>query len=268
MRLTTVVCLAAIALVCCGPSPSFSQEAKYQSVFYPSGMPLRKGFDGQERPAQYHFYDEAQLPGTDASVVLYGEERITGGADNVFTVYLGLLSAAGTKPSATIDVTRYIPVEVEQPGHVHRVSGTVTAFAPEPKSTAVHVNLWAVLSGSGSISGGSDLFFAVDPVKGTFTPLLTLTDTSAFSREGVNQYSKRDADIYLANVDRDPAIEIVVHRRDSKSSGPRPPDAGTADVYALENGVYRLTGKTTIAALPKTATRLRRSPDIAQLPGE
>src|SRR6185295_8501504 len=116
----------------------------------------------------------------------FAEEAITGSSDNLFTLFLGLVQTRTgvSKAMARLDLTEYIPVQLEEPGNLHHVAGALNRFPAAPNVTAVHVNVWGVLSGTGSIGGGSDLFFEVDDAKAIFRPLLLLANTSRFSRQG------------------------------------------------------------------------------------
>lgn len=267
-----VAVLLAVAVVPSRPAGAAQTQPppRYQSVFYPDGMPLRPGWDGKDRRAIYHLLADLDLAGRDAAVVLYAEEIVTGGSDNLFSVSLALVERRNnvTRSRTSLELTRFLPVQVEQAGNVHHVRGTLNGFAAAAGVNAIHVNLWAVISGSGSIGGAADLFFAVDTGKGSFTALLELVSTSRFSRAGPELADRKDVDIYLANVDQDAAIEIVVNSIDLTPGRPAGRPADMADVYKLIKGRYQIaSARMPRAKLPRTAVLLKRSPEIAEIVG-
>ena len=249
-------------------APGYAQDAKYQSVFYPRGMPSKRGWDGKTRPTVYNFYSDVELPGGAASIVLFSEQMITGGSDDLFTVFLGLAERRGgvLVPRTTLDLTSNIPVRVEQPGNFHHMSGTLNRFVAAADVAAIHVNLWAVLSGSGSIGGGSDLFFGIDRSKPAFAPLLLLTGTTRFSKEGPGRYVKSDVEIYIGDVDGGSVTEVIVLPKEfgSQKLGQTPSTSETADVYKFDGKEYRSSQRIPVTAIPRGALRLKRSPEIAQ----
>src|SRR2546430_11711806 len=60
----------------------------------------------------------------------------------------------------------------------------------------MHINVWAVLSGSGAISGSSDLFF-VYRSPDLLLPAVEIRDSSLFSKENVTNLMKKASELYV-----------------------------------------------------------------------
>ncbi|MGB8128517.1 MAG: hypothetical protein WCG81_01875 [Candidatus Angelobacter sp.] len=216
---------------------------KYRETFFPKGMPAEEDPDsGQKKPTLYAFYGEARI-GDSLSVVLFSKKIPSKEGDSLYTVSLGLLS--GKTPSLLVvqvlDLTESMPVQTEEPGNFYRMDGRLDVFNPRAGMSAVHVNLWAVLAGSGSISGSSDLFFKVGQQK--LEKLLDLIGTSEFSRLGADQSKVSNSTIFTGDIDGDGTAEIVVERRSVEDlSGKRTMHSDKPVVYKMVGEQYRESG--------------------------
>lgn len=236
---------------------------KYREIFFPKGMPTEQDpYSEQQKPTLYAFYDEARI-GDSLTAVLFSKKIPSEEGDASYTVSLGLLS--GKSPSLSVaqvlDLTESMPVQTEEPGNFYRMDGRVDTFTPSAGTSAVHVNLWAVLAGSGSISGSSDLFFKVGSQK--LEKLLDLKGTSDFSRLGADQSKVSNSTIFAGDIDGDGTAEIVVEKSSLEDlSGKRTMHTDKPAVYKMVNGQYRENGTieaNDLAARTHGLKRLARS---------
>ena len=239
---------------------------KYRELFFPKGMPAEEDPDsGQKKPTLYAFYDEARI-GDSLAAVLFSKKIPNQEGDSVYAVSLGLLS--GKSPSLSVvqvlDLTESMPVQTEEPGNFYRMDGRVDVFNPRAGMSAVHVNLWAVLAGSGSISGSSDVFFKVGQQK--LEKLLDLKGTSEFSRLGADQSTLSNSTIFAGDIDGDGTTEIVVEKHSVEDvSGKHTTHADKPVVYKMVGDQYRESGTIAtdeLAARMPNLKKLVRSPFI------
>ncbi|MGZ4858119.1 MAG: hypothetical protein ACXVJL_04320 [Candidatus Angelobacter sp.] len=239
---------------------------KYREIFFPKGMPTEEDpVSGQQKPTLYAFYDEARL-GDSLTAVLFSKKIPNQEGDASYTVSLGLLS--GTQPTLSVmqvlDLTESMPVQTEEPGNFYRMDGRVDTFNLTAGALAAHVNLWAVLAGSGSISGASDLFFKVEPQK--LEKLLDLKGTSQFSRLGADQSTISNSTIFAGDVDGDGMAEIVVEKSSGEDlHGKRTMHTDKPVLYKIVDGQYHEKGtidKDEVAKRMHDLKRLARSPFI------
>ena len=239
---------------------------KYRDIFFPKGMPQEEDPDsGQKKPTQYAFYDEAKVGGS-LTAVLFSKKIPSQERDSVYTVSLGLLS--GKSPSLSVvqvlDLTESMPVQTEEPGNFYRMDGRVDVFNPRAGMSGVHVNLWAVLAGSGSISGSSDLFFKVGQQK--LEKLLDLKGTSEFSRLGADQSTLSNSTIVAGDIDGDGTAEIIVEKHSVEDlSGKHTTHTDKPVVYKMVGDQYRESGTVEadeLAARMPNLKKLVRSPFI------
>jgi len=239
---------------------------KYREIFFPKGMPTEEDpASGEQKPTLYAFYGEAKL-GDSLTGVLFSKKIPNPEGDSSYTVSLGLLS--GTHPALSVkqvlDLTESMPVQTEEPGNFYRMDGRLDTFNLSAGVLAVHVNLWAVLAGSGSISGASDLFFKVGPQ--TLEKLLDLKGTSQFSRLGADQSTISNSTIFAGDVDGDGMAEIVVEKSSGEDlHGKHTMHTDKPVLYKIVDGQYREKGtidKDEVAKRMHDLKRLARSPFI------
>lgn len=239
---------------------------KYREIFFPKGMPTEEDpASGEQKPTLYAFYGEAKL-GDSLTAVLFSKKIPNPEGDASYTVSLGLLS--GTHPALSVkqvlDLTESMPVQTEEPGNFYRMDGRLDTFSLSAGALAVHVNLWAVLAGSGSISGASDLFFKAGPQ--TLEKLLDLKGTSQFSRLGADQSKISNSLIFAGDVDGDGMAEIVVAKSSGEDlHGKHTMHTDKPVLYKIVDGQYREKGtieKDEVAKRMHDLKRLARSPFI------
>ena len=244
---------------------SQTQEAaqKYRETFFPKGMRAEEDPDsGQQKPTQYAFYDEAKV-GDSLTAVLFSKKIPNAEGDASYTVSLGLLSGKGTSlvVKEVLDLTDSMPVQTEEPGNFYRMDGRVDTFDLTTGVTAIHVNLWAVLAGSGSVSGASDLFFKVAPQK--LEKILELKANSQFSRLGADQSTTSSSIIFAGDMDGDGMAEIVVEKSSLEDlRAKRTLHADKPVLYKIVDGKYVEKGvidKSEMAGKIHDLKRLARS---------
>jgi hypothetical protein len=195
--------------------------------------------------------------------VLFSKKIPNPESDASYTVNLGLLSGKSPALSITqvLDLTESMPVQTEAPGNFYRMDGRVDTFNLAAGVSAVHVNLWAVLVGSGSVSGASDLFFKVGQQK--LEKLLELKATSQFSRLGADQSTISNSVIFAGDIDGDGMAEIVVEKHSVDDlRGKRTMHADKPVLYKIVDGQYHEQGvidKSEMAGRIHDLKRLARS---------
>lgn len=243
---------------------TLAQEVRYQSLFYPKGLPLKKDFhSGTERKALYKFYSEAELLPVKARAILFSERTGAGISDNLFNVFLGLVEERKGKliVQSKMDVTKFISIYVEEPGNFYDMDGVVNFFTISKNMLGIHVNIWAVISGSGAQSAASDLFFLFDPKEKKIKPILTLNESSKFAKSGDGNYVAQDTSIYLTDIDHDLLKELLIieehHETNALRGFSKHVVASKAKVYKFKENAYRFTN--TLTDIPTDAVVLQRS---------
>ncbi len=237
--------IAAIAQSTANPPVESDQSTltsqRYRRVFFPNGMPiLDDPFSGTPRKALYAFYGESDLRPFEA--LLYSQE-VPGdaGHDASYTVHLALLAVSANRWEVlqNLDITGYIPVQTEFPGNLFKMDGQLNSFVLEKEIQGLHVNLWAMLSGTGSTSGASDLFYIVDPSK-RLRLVLSLNGTSRYTRMGMEEVRIENSKILVGDIDRDGTAAIVVESTKSTVSHEQTQSTPkTAVVYKYVHGTYQ-----------------------------
>ena len=189
---------------------SIAGDDKYQKLLFPDGMPLEENWDGQKREMLYDFYSETSISGQKNLLILYSTKSVTGASDDLFTVYFSYVVKRGNKLSvvATEDITNYITTFTEIPGNFYQMDGIIETFKIDDINLGIHVNLWAVISGSGSISSSTDLFYSIKPDK-KLNLLLALKKTSSFSRTLKTKYESKNDFLYYGDLDANGTIEVI-----------------------------------------------------------
>ncbi|MCK4821924.1 hypothetical protein KA005_39535 [bacterium] len=187
------------------------QSKKYQDLLFPDGMPVKEGWDGKKREAVYEFYSEIRMPNQSKSVVLYSTKTITGYSDDLYSVYLSsIISKEDGKLHvvSTDNITNYIATYTEVPGNFYQMDGVVELFKITETQKGVHINLWAVISGSASTSSSTDVFYFVEP-NFEAKPLLVVEDSSLFLKLSRDQLKAKNTYLYYGDLDGDKIAELV-----------------------------------------------------------
>ena len=131
----------------------------------------------------------------------------------------------------------------------------------------LHLSLGCTISGTGHITGTSNIFFLIDKKDHDFIPILTFKGDSSYGRSGWCCYGYDQTYIFLADFNRDGVKEILTreykfeidrqeHKRENSLST-------ELDVYKydIKDKKFKLTGHTT--NLPSDALELDRVYSIA-----
>jgi hypothetical protein len=217
---------------------------QYREIFFPQGMPVENDPDsGEQKKSLYAFYSEAKIADSFLAV-LYSKKIPSREGDADYAVYLGLLakSDSGWSVLQTLDLTEYMPVETEAPGNFYKMDGRTNSFTVAPGVPGLHVNLWAVLAGTGSVSGASDLFFRMAP-EHKLEMILSLKGTSKYFRIGTRQFTIVNSTILVGDVNGDGKTEIVVEKNEVESvQGKRHVRSEKPVLYKLVDDKYKLDG--------------------------
>lgn len=241
----------------------------YQAVLYPQGLPSRADpFSGRTETVAFEVHASVELPELGALALVYSERLGARGSDGAYNVYLGLLTREGgtLRKRAAMELTEFIPVSLEFPGHCLSVDAGLDALHLRGRP-AVHVNLWGVLSGTGSISGASDLVFGFG-AEDRPELLLALRGSSTFSRAGLGHYEFKDARLVLAMA-RDGRPWLVVRTRSvSQAQGRAPREQASVASYAFGERAFEpeALGAEELSALEASGRALSRSRNLASEP--
>src|SRR5215831_4722061 len=186
-------------------------KRNYETILFPSGMPTSVGWDGKIRVEQFRCYAETALS-SDVRAIVSAEEVATGSADSIHKVGLAIISLFPDAPKIlhSTDITSSIPVYVEGPGSFRKMNAVAETVNGGNNLKILHINMWAVLSGSGNISGASDLFYVyrepwLSPVA------LEIRNSSMFSKENIVSRSKKASELFLSKSDAGITLYIVAH---------------------------------------------------------
>jgi len=173
-------------------------KGNYAAVFHPEGMKVVKGWDGNSAPQVFKCYAEVALSG-DLMGVIYANETITGFDDKLYAVELALVSTSGAHPKVvqSVDLTDRIPVHAEQTGNFYRMNAIGEVVKGSEGVPILHINVWAEISGSGAISGSSDLFYALQQNK--ILPILDILDSNLFAKENIANSSLKISEIFFSS---------------------------------------------------------------------
>lgn len=238
----------------------------------------------QSPQAVFQAYSETASSDGSLRFVLYSISTpgLTSSSDAAFSVFLAVV--AGKTGSDTVasrlDVTGYSFVAQEDAGVFFKMDGCLNAFLTPPprqpvtatESSApaqgalqiVHMNLWGVMSGSGALSDGSDVFFKVCGDL-QLAPVLVLLDTSEHRQTGVGGSVSIDSTIVAVPNANGYVPEIWLQQRifDAEQSPPQFRQESTK--YAWSGNDYQVVDDVTddrFAAISATGRILARSDQI------
>jgi len=253
---------------------------RYEKLLFAGGLAPRENlFTGRVETPVFKVQDVTDA-GTDGRlVVAWSTEQPVPGGDGVFELGLAVVRE-GESPEllSRQDLTEKIPEGTEFPGNVLGLCAKVTELAASPGQRGLHLNVWAVLSGTGSISAASDFFFLIG-ADGELSLALELTRTSQHARLGVGEVQVKDSHLRLVDINGDETPEIVVEER-SRGTLDGTTTSARSSVYRLDHGRYRgvQVGPDELAAALAAAGSARpvleRCPEIppvedeAEVPGQ
>jgi hypothetical protein len=176
-------------------------NTKYQTLFYPNGMPAKEGPLGTG-PTVYHFYNEASMPEKNLLFVLYSVNIPSADfySDYSYTAYLAVVNNTSPTPTiiATTDVTNYMTNSIDEcDGCFALMDGNLDILPLINDKRILHLNIGSVLSGTGGVSSSSDVFFLVDTTNYSLIPALELLNTTTFVRGGEDFEKYSDTFLYM-----------------------------------------------------------------------
>lgn len=125
-------------------------------------------------------------------LIVWSLANPTGSSDTLYTV--GAVVVQGDV-TGVLELTRYLSTYVEEPGKFYRVASNVNALSTEPKASLIHVHIYSILSGSGGISGATDLILRVG-MESQLTLIKDFGQTGTFARLNVSQRSYTNTKLY------------------------------------------------------------------------
>ncbi len=220
---------------------------KYESVLFPDGIPEKTNVYGITQKPVFKLYAEEQLfRKKQHSLILYSLKENTGSSDDLFTVYLSVILEK-KQVKHTENVTKHMRTFLEFPGNFAKMDGVINTFKISKEKNGIHVNLWSVISGTGSISSSTDLFYLINS-DSEMQQMLSLIKSNSFNKMRYNQYESNNNYIYYGDVDGDRVSEIIMleskYKVDSSKS-----------LYSFELSpqliIYKFNGITYIVAQDK-----------------
>jgi hypothetical protein len=234
---------------------------KYRSLLAPREEPMGT-HEHSTTQVLYAFYGETTLGPANVIAAVYSlESPGPEGEDATYTVYLAVIQKS-ERPTVLqkVDITEAMPVQTEFPGNFYKMDAEIDALNIASGVTGVHVNLWAVVAGTGSISGATDLFYRLDSEE-KLNRILELDGTSKYSRLGARQTSVKDSQILIGDIDHDGKTEILVEPSYLEIAGiKRQVRTEEATIYRFMGGRYQAQGRLESADISKLqVTPLPRS---------
>lgn len=237
---------------------------KYKELFYPNGMPTKKGHFGRG-PTVYKYHGETEIPEKKLLFVLYSEKIEDGrtSSDQKHTTFLSTINKTDSDLTiiSTTDVTKYISVEMECRGCFEWMNGTLDIIPLKNDMKILHLSITGELSGTGFISSCSDVFFRVDSTANNLIPALQLSDTTTYGRSGMGQEEYSNTFLYMQ---RDESIGTKIltqnstYKRDQSEnidSKVLDPDINVYQ-YNFNNDKFELTDK--ISTIPSDAAAIKK----------
>lgn len=220
---------------------------RYQTLFYPAGMPVcddPENSAGEQIRATFRFYGETALAATGPAAVLYSEDcepKPKTGSDFGHALYLAVVQAKGEqlRVMRIHNLTEMIPIDLEEPGQVAVLDALLEAFGVSKRMVALHVHIWARLSGSGNISQARDIFYRPEK-DGGLSLLLDLKETSKFERSGACDWLAGDSIIGVADRDDDSSQELTIESGVTELKDCRQSWRGEVNVYKFNGEKYQL----------------------------
>jgi hypothetical protein len=250
---------------------AIERNTKYQDVFYPNGMPLKNytSYNGQTKnyQSEYEFCGELDIPNSNLKVVTFTEIDNVFGTfeDNRHYLFISIIqqNADSWNVIYTNEITNYITLSGKpRPGYMEELKSALDYFTVSGHD-AIHLNLYALLSGNGFIRQYSDVFFLMQNEK--LTPILELIGDGYGGQSGSDNSSQKVTNLYLGDVESDGSTDIIVgtwdYRKNVAEDKYVDELSNKLDVYEFDStdNRYKLNGQ--ITKLPDGAKNLSHAED-------
>lgn len=220
---------------------------RYQTLFYPTGMPVcddPENSSGENFRATFRFYSETALPGAGTTAVLYSQDcepKPRTGSDFAHALYLAIVQVKGDQLRVIRihNLTELIPIELEEPGQVAVLDALLETLGISKTMVALHVHIWARLSGSGNSSQARDLFYRLEK-DGELNLLLDLKETSKYEHAGPCDWLGGDSVIWLADRDGDSTEELTIESGETEEKDCKQSWRGEVKIYKFGGEKYQL----------------------------
>ena len=258
--LVLLYCCFFVGFTCYASAVNFNK--KYEKIFFPKGMPIIKNWNGKSRQERFEFYTYSKLS-DNCEVVVFAEQTSTDSYDTDHRVWMGvvLYHDGSHKIIYLKDITYCIPVDSGFPGSFNRMNAISEVVNLNKSINLLHINIWAVLSGSGYISGASDLFF-VCGLNDVPKNALEVLNASDFSREGLIDRAIKSSEFYLSIKNSIVCLYIVKNNIIFSQKGMHA-SSKKLGVYLLAKNKFIDSGN--IKSLPPDALKLKSVPELLKL---
>jgi hypothetical protein len=237
---------------------------KYQDIFYPNGMPVKSYIrNGRNLSCQavYNLCDELNIPNSNSKVVVFYERDCNKYYDNLHHLFISILQQNGNSWDIKYlnEITNYIQISAEPgPGYVDKLEGILEYFNVASYN-AVHLNLFADLSGTGGISSNSDIFFIIK--NNQLSPALELLNDVEGDR-GPDYFRLNWTLIYFAGINADGNIDIITqeydYKKDIKNDIYINTFSNSLNLYKFDNSNNKYKLDSQLSALPNNAIKVKR----------
>jgi len=139
------------------------RSVDFKQLLFPHGTPLLPLFPERDQFRQASFESFGSVKAADgATYVLFAlhVNDVPGSLEEIHKI--GLARIDSTAKPTIWDLTRDLPEVLEDPGVVLEARGCISYSS---EADVLHVSLWSLLSGTGGISGISDVFWRLPIVQ-------------------------------------------------------------------------------------------------------
>ena len=185
-------------------------ENEYEKLLFPDGLPYLI-VDGEKQEAEFKILSKKSVL-RNGLVVLYSTIQASGlASEKLFAVYLALLETRANNPYviSTTNITNHLKTYIELPGTFQRMDALLELFEISDDMQGIHINLWSIISGSGSHSSATDLFYLIDS-NFKLQMVFKLLKSNHFSKQAHDIFKSKNSFIFHGDINDDNFSEIVV----------------------------------------------------------
>lgn len=233
--------------------PALDRHTEITAAFFAGrSLAQENPFTGKEQEPVVTLHGVAAVEDTGllAAIVSSSYPNPNPGADGAYTILFGLFERRAGVYTRVCErnVTGALAEYLEFPGNFLTLDVVVEAFTVAGEGQFIHLHLWSVLAGTGYVSSTTDLFFRI-VAPPTCEPILTLPETSRFSRIGGDDFMATSSDLFVARRQgAEPGSLLVIRSAVNSRSGEVLP---STDVTWR---AYQFTGGTLLPLAENTFT--------------